>query len=131
MLVGCNTFLCPFTTIGKRDVTCHRITIRTLERHAGATGHRFDLADKLYIALGWGFGHGAAHAIFFYLSFLPLTTGSGTWWVAIWQVDELCAFGFSFLAGFSQQCQLCLKWPSQMPAQNAPKHAMLQIHDFG
>lgn len=71
----------------------HRITIRTLERHAGATGHRFDLADKLYIALGWGFGHGAAHAIFFYLSFLPLTTGSGTWYY------DMCPDMSIFLSG--------------------------------
>jgi anterior pharynx defective protein 1 len=50
-----------------------------LDSHARQSGHRFHLIDKLYLALGWGWGHGAAHVIFFYLSFLPLTTGNGTW----------------------------------------------------
>mmetsp|Transcript_14680 Transcript_14680/g.36580 ORF Transcript_14680/g.36580 Transcript_14680/m.36580 type:complete len:310 (-) Transcript_14680:196-1125(-) len=71
----------------------HRITVNVLDAHSRATGHRFDLADKLYLALGWGYGHAAANAIFFYLSFLPLMDGAGTWYY------DKCPDMSIFLAG--------------------------------
>ncbi len=55
-------------------------TATVLEQQARQTGHRFHLVDKLYLAVGWGYGHGAAHVIFFFLVFLPITSGEGTWY---------------------------------------------------
>lgn len=54
----------------------------TLEGISHSQGHRFSLLDKLYMGLAWGFGHGACHATFFFMSLLPLTTGSGTFYQA-------------------------------------------------
>lgn len=71
----------------------HSKTSRVLEIQARASGQRFELVDKLYLALGWGWGHGAAHAIFFYLSFLPLTTSDATWYL------DTCPRFSIFLAG--------------------------------
>lgn len=51
------------------------VTLNTLDGMARASGHRFGLLDKLYMAVAWGYGHGACHAVFFFLSLLPLTTG--------------------------------------------------------
>lgn len=58
----------------------HKKTLETLDKMARVTNHRFSLLDKLYMALAWGFGHGSCHAIFFFMSMLPLTTGSGTYY---------------------------------------------------
>ncbi len=53
-----------------------------LEDIARSSGHRFGMIDKLYMALAWGYGHGACHTIFFFLSFLPLTSGNGTFYIS-------------------------------------------------
>jgi anterior pharynx defective protein 1 len=54
------------------------MSMKMITVEAKQMGHRFILMDKLYLALGWGYGHGACHVIFFFLSFLGLTTGDGT-----------------------------------------------------
>lgn len=54
--------------------------MEALEGMSRSTGHRFALIDKLYMALAWGFGHGACHTVFFFLSLLPLTGGDGTFY---------------------------------------------------
>ncbi len=69
-------------------VAC-RATNKVLEVHSRQFGLRFDLIDQLYMALGWGYGHGAAHVIFFVLSFLPITTGDGTWCASWAQCGQL------------------------------------------
>uniref|UniRef100_A0A7R9YWL1 Uncharacterized protein n=1 Tax=Chlamydomonas euryale TaxID=1486919 RepID=A0A7R9YWL1_9CHLO len=51
-----------------------------VERMAADAGHRFALVDRMYMALAWGFGHGACHSIFFFLSFLSLIVGDGTYY---------------------------------------------------
>lgn len=56
----------------------HKKGIAILEKVARVKGHRFGMLDKLYLALAWGYGQSVCHTVFFYLSFLPLTTGSGT-----------------------------------------------------
>lgn len=52
-----------------------------LEDVARGKGHRFVLLDKLYVSLAWGCGHAACHIIFFFVSFLSLTNGSGTYYL--------------------------------------------------
>ncbi|PNH10066.1 Gamma-secretase subunit APH1-like [Tetrabaena socialis] len=59
----------------------HRKTVETLETMARASGHRFTLLDRLYMALAWGYGHGATHCVFFFLSLLPLTASKGTYYI--------------------------------------------------
>lgn len=36
------------------------------------------VADRFSLALSYGFSHGAAHSVFFFLSWLPLSLDSGT-----------------------------------------------------
>lgn len=58
-----------------------RKTVTVLKGMAAANGHRFWLVDQLYMALAWGFGHAACHTTFFFASILPLTAGSGTYYI--------------------------------------------------
>jgi hypothetical protein len=44
------------------------------------SGHAFGYADALHLALGWGAGHAACHALFLFASLLPLTTGDGSYY---------------------------------------------------
>jgi hypothetical protein len=44
------------------------------------SGHAFTYSDHLHLALGWGVGHAACHALFFFASLLPLTTGDGSYY---------------------------------------------------
>lgn len=44
------------------------------------SGHAFSATDHLHLALGWGAGHAACHALFFFASLLPLTTGDGSYY---------------------------------------------------
>ena len=55
-----------------------------LQAQATVRSHCFNALDRLHLTLGWGYGHGAVHVVFFFLSLLPLTTGDGTWY------NELC-----------------------------------------
>ncbi|KAG2438950.1 hypothetical protein HYH02_010743 [Chlamydomonas schloesseri] len=81
----------------------HRVTLNTLDGMARASGHRFGLLDKLYMAVAWGYGHGACHAVFFFLSMLPLTTGDGTLYIAecpqmsVFLVGALYALAFGMI----------------------------------
>ncbi|KAG1652526.1 hypothetical protein FOA52_009225 [Chlamydomonas sp. UWO 241] len=59
----------------------HTKGVTMLEGIARDAGHRFALVDRLYMALAWGFGHAACHSIFFFLSFLPLVAGDGTYYL--------------------------------------------------
>ncbi|KAG2500706.1 hypothetical protein HYH03_001471 [Edaphochlamys debaryana] len=61
----------------------HRKTLEVFDVMARNSGHRFSLLDKLYMATAWGYGHGACHAVFFFLSFLPLTTNDGTYYLSV------------------------------------------------
>lgn len=61
------------------------------------------MVDQLYLALGWGYGHAAAQAIFLHLSFLPLTTSDGTWCVR----PSVCASQCRVLW---DECCLCSSW---------------------
>lgn len=53
---------------------------QVLEAMARRSGHGFSYSDHLYLALGWGTGHAACHALFFFASLLPLTTGDGSYY---------------------------------------------------
>jgi hypothetical protein len=52
---------------------CH-----ALEAAARRRGHAFSYSDHIHLSLGWGAGHAACHALFFFASLLPLTTGGGS-----------------------------------------------------
>jgi anterior pharynx defective protein 1 len=54
--------------------------VTSLEQVARNRGHRLTIIDKLYLAVGWGYGHGACHVLFFFVSLLSLTTGEGTFY---------------------------------------------------
>ncbi|GLC35537.1 hypothetical protein PLESTB_000196900 [Pleodorina starrii] len=81
----------------------HRKTLEPLESMARASRHRFSSLDKLYMALAWGYGHGASHAVFFFLSFLPLTTDDGTYYnaacpqMSIFLVGALYSLSFGLI----------------------------------
>lgn len=81
-------------------VPCCRKTINTIEGMAQTSGHRFNYLDRLYLALGWGYGHGACHVVFFFASLLPLTTGNGTYYtdtcphMSIFLISALNSLGF-------------------------------------
>lgn len=60
----------------------HKKSMVLLEATAREQGQRFVLLDKLYVALAWGYGHSVCHTVFFVLSFLGLTSGSGTYYIA-------------------------------------------------
>jgi hypothetical protein len=51
---------------------------RALEAAARRRGHAFSYSDHVHLSLGWGAGHAACHALFFFASLLPLTTGGGS-----------------------------------------------------
>lgn len=70
-----------------------RKTVAVLKGMASANGHRFWLVDQLYMALAWGFGHALCHTTFFFASLLPLTAGSGTYYL------DTCPGMSIFLAG--------------------------------
>mmetsp|Transcript_9328 Transcript_9328/g.16507 ORF Transcript_9328/g.16507 Transcript_9328/m.16507 type:complete len:287 (+) Transcript_9328:67-927(+) len=90
-LVACSVAIQELARLGMWKI--HSITAQVLSEHARSTGHRFAVLDRLYLALGWGYGHGVAHVVFFVLSFLPLTTGDGTWYL------DTCPNMSIFLAG--------------------------------
>lgn len=79
-----------------------------LGRMSRSSGHRFQAIDRLYLDLGWGYGHGAAHVVFFFVSLLPLTTGDGTWY------NELCPEMNLFLVGALYSLGAGLSLPSLM-----------------
>jgi hypothetical protein len=58
---------------------CRR-TLEALDGMASASGRRFSMLDKLYMAAAWGYGHAATHAVFFFLSMLSLTVSEGTYY---------------------------------------------------
>lgn len=74
-----------------------------LKGMAAANGHRFWLVDQLYMALAWGFGHAACHTTFFFASLLPLTAGSGTFYLdtcpdmSLFLVGALYSLAFGML----------------------------------
>lgn len=74
--------------------------MQQLEGMSRSSGHSFSALDRLYLALGWGYGHGACHALFFFASILPLTAGHGTYYSAscpamsIFLVSALQCVGF-------------------------------------
>lgn len=59
----------------------HSKSVKLLEKQALAHNQRFNLIDKLYLAVAWGFGHSLCHSIFFFVSFLSLTTSNGTFYL--------------------------------------------------
>ncbi|GIL51355.1 hypothetical protein Vafri_7357 [Volvox africanus] len=81
----------------------HRKTLEPLESMARSSGHRFSVLDKLYMALAWGYGHAASHAVFFFLSFLPLTADDGTYYnsacpqMSIFLVGALYSLSFGLI----------------------------------
>ncbi|EFJ50144.1 hypothetical protein VOLCADRAFT_109690 [Volvox carteri f. nagariensis] len=81
----------------------HRKTLEPLESMARSSGRRFALLDKLYMALAWGYGHSASHAVFFFLSFLPLTVSDGTYYnpacpqMSIFLVGALYSLSFGLI----------------------------------
>jgi anterior pharynx defective protein 1 len=74
--------------------------MQQLDAMARASGHQFSALDRLYLALGWGYGHGAVHVLFFFASILPLTAGHGTLYqplcpeMSVFLVGALQALGF-------------------------------------
>jgi hypothetical protein len=49
---------------------------------SAASGHAFTAVDKLYLALGWGYGQAAIHSLILFGSLLSLTAGHGTLYTA-------------------------------------------------
>lgn len=43
------------------------------------SGHAFSYSDHVHLALGWGVGHAATHALFMFASLLPLAKGDGSY----------------------------------------------------
>eukprot|EP00798_Chlamydomonas_sp_ICE-L_P008408 gene8408-18301_t len=39
------------------------------------------MLDRMYLALGWGYGQGACHVVFLFASLLQLTSSSGTFYI--------------------------------------------------
>lgn len=58
-----------------------RKSVKLLEKQALAHDQRFNLIDKLYLAVAWGFGHSLCQSIFFFVSMLSLTTSNGTFYL--------------------------------------------------
>jgi hypothetical protein len=56
----------------------HRRTVAVLQRMSASSGHTFTAVDVQYLAVGWGFGQAALHALVMFGSLLPLTTGHAT-----------------------------------------------------
>jgi hypothetical protein len=77
--------------------------VASLELVARNRGHRISIIDKLYLALGWGYGHGACHVVFFFVSLLSLTTGEGTFYaescpqMSIFLVSALHSLAFGMV----------------------------------
>jgi anterior pharynx defective protein 1 len=77
--------------------------VSSLELVARNRGHRLSIIDKLYLALGWGYGHGACHVLFFFVSLLSLTTGEGTFYaescpqMSIFLVSALHSLAFGMV----------------------------------
>lgn len=69
---------------------------------------RFAVIDKLYLALAWGYGHGACHVLFFYLSLLPLAAGGGTFY------SDVCPHMSFFLVGAISALAFSMILPSIM-----------------
>lgn len=86
----------------------HRKSVVLLEAMAVGSDSRFALVDKLYMALAWGYGHGACHMLFFYLSLLPLAAGGGTLYT------EACPHMSFFLAGALSALAFGMILPSVM-----------------
>ncbi|CAD7697910.1 unnamed protein product [Ostreobium quekettii] len=59
----------------------HRMTTNTLADTARRTGKSWSPSDALHVSVGFGFGQGAAHAVFFFLAALPLLAGEATYYV--------------------------------------------------
>lgn len=59
-------------------VRLHRRTVAELHRMSVSSGHTFTPVDELYLAVGWGYGQAAVHALIMFGSLLPLTAGHGT-----------------------------------------------------
>ena len=59
----------------------HRMTTNILSNAARKTGRAWTATDALLVSLGFGFGQGAAHAVFFFLAVLPLLEGDATFYV--------------------------------------------------
>ncbi|MEW5313669.1 MAG: hypothetical protein WDW38_005216 [Sanguina aurantia] len=86
----------------------HKESMVLLEAMAVGSDSRFALVDKLYMALAWGYGHGACHMLFFYLSLLPLSAGGGTLYT------EACPHMSFFLAGALSALAFGMILPSVM-----------------
>lgn len=63
---------------------------------ARRSGHSFAYADRVHLALGWGAGHAACHALFFCAALLPLAAGDGSLY------SEACPHMSVFLAAALQ-----------------------------
>lgn len=63
------------------------------------SGHAFTYSDHVHLALGWGAGHAACHALFLFASLLPLTAGDGSYysdscpWMSVFLVGALNCLG--------------------------------------
>lgn len=59
----------------------HRLTTNILSNAARKMGRAWTATDALFVSLGFGFGQGAAHAVFFFLAVLPLLEGEATYYL--------------------------------------------------
>jgi hypothetical protein len=71
-----------------------------LEKQALAQNKRFNLIDKLYLAVAWGFGHSLCMSIFFFVSFLSLTTSNGTFYLDVCPQMSLFLVGSLYSISF-------------------------------
>lgn len=81
----------------------HKKLCDALERIGRVGPHRLTVLDRLYLALSWGYGHGACQATFFFLSLVPLTTGGATYYLptcpqmSVFVAQALNCLAFSML----------------------------------
>lgn len=120
----------------------HKIITATLADVANKSGHVLSPCDTLYVSLGLGFGHGASHSVFFFISILPLLASKATLYVDTCQdmsyflVSALTTLGFGLLHTFSTIIffdglteQKALRWSA--PPVLHLLAALLTLSNFG
>lgn len=120
----------------------HKIITATLADVANKSGHILSPCDTLYVSLGLGFGHGASHSVFFFVSILPLLASHGTLYVdtcadmSYFLVSSLTTLGFGLLHTFSTIIffdglteQKALRW--SVPPVLHLLAALLTLGNFG
>ncbi len=104
--------------------------METLEAMARNTNHRFAMLDRLYMAVAWGYGHGACHAIFFFLSFLPLTTDDGTYYLDVCPQMSIFLIGalYSLAFGMILTSLMVIAFDGYMTSSPAHVAAVVFLH---